>query len=46
MQEGSLPPQRLASVSRMVSALTGRMTPRSVMIAAIRSAGVTSKAGL
>ena len=33
-------------ISRMVRASTGRMTPFSVMMPAISSAGVTSKAGL
>jgi hypothetical protein len=34
------------SVARMVSTLTGRTSPRSVMMAVMREAGVTSKAGL
>ena len=35
-----------ASMAAIVSRLTGRMMPRSQMMAAIRSAGVTSNAGL
>ena len=35
-----------ASIAAIVSRPTGRITPRSQMIAAISSAGVTSKAGL
>ena len=35
-----------ASIAATVSRLTGRITPRSQIIAAISSAGVTSKAGL
>jgi hypothetical protein len=34
------------TMERTRSSLTGRMMPRSVMMAAISSAGVTSKAGL
>jgi hypothetical protein len=45
-QESVHPTPQAWSTSRIVGAFTGRMMPLSVMIPAMSSAGVTSKAGL